>query len=309
MNFTDSSEKNTEESSSTYTLRAISPFTDANVTEEARAAGKPKGTYAREFLEEHLGEPITSWIRSNALVASMDEDLAESCGAVLSRDRYEICLSVQEAQAYRAVLNINSNAELKRMLFDNAAYLHYQAAQELARRETVPRGISMKLALFCELAGRDKHIVDEAWLCMFFTSRPDAYEKYLDSIDAIRELKKLSPLGWSIVHRGEVTTVKIRQPEGYDYGVWRVQIILNEDNPGLHGNIPLYPLTNRLLVADPGFNGLKMMKDGIPLPAMHFINDRCELHLYTNGISEEKNPVTVADAAVLICESVETHML
>lgn len=309
MTFMTDSDQKTDDSSSTYTLRSISPVTDIHVTAEAKTAGKPKGSYVREFIEEHLGDPVTSWTRSNTLVASMDEDLAESCGATLSRDCYEICLSVQEAQAYRRLLNINSNADLKRVLFDNAAYLHYQASQELARRETVPRGISMKLSLFCELAGRDKRTVDEAWLCMFFTPRPDAYEKYLDSIDAIREMKKLSLHGWTVVHRGEIATVKIRQPEGYDYGAWRVQISLNDDNPGLHGNIPLHPLTNRLIVADPGYNGIKMMSNGIPLPAMRFINGRCELHLYTNGIPEDDNPVTVSDAAALIYESVESYML
>lgn len=309
MVFMTDSDRKVDDSSSTYTLRSISPDTDIHVTAEAKTAGKPKGSYVREFIEEYLGDPVTSWIRSSALVASMDEDLAESCGATLSRDRYEICLSVQEAQAFRRLLNINSNAELKRVLFDNAAYLHYQASQELARRESLPRGISMRLALFCELAGRDKHSVDEAWLCMFFTSRPDAYEKYLDSIDAIREMKKLPPHGWTVVHRGEGATVKIRQPDGYDYGAWRVQISLDDDNPGLHGFIPLHPLSNRLIIADPGYNGIKVMSNGIPLPAMRFVSGRCELHLYTNGIAEEDNPVTVSDAAVLLCESVESHML
>ncbi|MCX0498987.1 hypothetical protein [Erwinia billingiae] len=309
MNFYNPSEKSVDESSATYTLRSISPVTDANVTEEARTAGKAKGTYAREFIEEQLGDPITSWIRSNGLVASMDDDLAQSCDAILTHERYEICISVQEAHAYRALLNINSNADLKRVLFDNAAHLHYQAAKELMLRQTVPRGTSMRLALFCELAGREKQVVDEAWLQVFFNPRPDAYEKYLDDIDAVRERKKLPALGWSIVHNGQGATVKIRRPDGYDYGAWRVQISLHDDNPALHGNIPLYPLSSRLLIADPGYNGITMMKDGIPLPAVRFIGGRCELHLYTNGVSEENNPVTVSDTAVLICESIESHML
>lgn len=309
MNFNNASEKNMDEGSATYTLRSISPVTDANVTEEARAAGKPKGTYAREFIEEQLGDPVTSWIRSNGLVASMDEDLAQSCSALLSKESFEICLSVQEAQQYRALLDINSNADLKRVLFDNAAHLHFQAAKELMLRKTVQRGISMRLALFCELAGREKHVVDDAWQRIFFTPRPDAYEKYLDDIDAIRELKKLLPFVGSIVHHGQGATVKIRQTYGHDNGIWRVQISLNDANPGLNGLLPLHPLTHFLLIADPGYNGIVKMKDGTPLPAMRFISGRCELHLYTSGISEVEYSVSVSAAAELICEGVESHML
>jgi len=309
MAFMTDSDQKADDSSSTYTLRSISPVTDLHVTAEAKTAGKPKGSYVREFIEEHLGDPVTSWTRSNMLVASMDEDLAESCGATLSRDCYEICLSVQEAQAYRRLLNINSNAELKRVLFDNAAYLHYRASQELARREVVPRGISMKLALFCELAGRDKHTVDEAWLCMFFTSRPDAYEKYLDDIEAIRERKKLPPLAWSVVHRGKGATVKIRRPEAYDDGAWRVEVSLAEGGPDLYKSIPVETLPSRLLIADPGYTGIVQRRDGAWVAAMRFINRRCALHVYTNGVSEESNLSMITDVASHLCGYVESHML
>ncbi|MDF7662854.1 hypothetical protein PUG81_28230 [Erwiniaceae bacterium L1_54_6] len=309
MNFYDPSEKSVDESSTSYTLRSIPLFLDVNVTDEARAAGKPKGTYAREFLEEQLGDPVTSWIRSHALVASMDEDLAESCGATLSRDRYEICLSVQEAQAYRRLLNINSNADLKRVLFDNAAHLHYQAAKDLMLRQTVPRGTSMRLALFCELAGRDRPVVDEAWLRIFFSSRPGAYERYLDDIDTVRELKKLEPLTWAVIHRGSQVKVKIGQPPGCQNGTWRMHI---EVNPGVgmtSQRIPVYGIPSRLIAADPGYSDVVKMGENHFEHAMKFHAGRCELHMYTSGVAEENNPSPPAAAAQMIAEYLQGWLL
>lgn len=309
MNFYNPSEKTADENSTTYTLRSISPVTDANVTEEARTAGKPKGTYAREFIEEQLGDPITSWIRSNGLVASMDEDLAQSCGSLLTSDRYEICLSVQEAQEYRALLNINSNAELKRVLFDNAAYLHYQAAKELMLRQTIPRGLSMRIALFCELSGRERQVVDEAWLRIFFTSRPGAYEKYLDDVDAVRELKKLEPLTWSVIHRGSQVTVKIGQPPGYQNGAWRIHIELNPGVGMVSQLVPVRGLPSRLIAADPGYSGVIAVRDHQFEHAMKFQNGRCQLHMYTTGVAEENNPSPPAVAAQAIAEYLVSWLL
>lgn len=302
MNFYDLSETSVDESSATYTLRSISPITDANVTEEARAAGKAKGTYARGFLEEQLGNPVTSWIRSNGLVASMDEDLAQSCGALLASDSYEICLSVQEAQAYRSLLRIESNADLKRVLFDNAAYLHFQAAKEVMLRQTVPRGISMRIALFCELAGRERHVVDEAWLRIFFTSRPGAYEKYLDDVDAVRELKKLKPLSWNLIHKGSQVTVKIGQPPGYQSGAWRIHIELNPGVGMMSQLVPVRGITSRLIAADPGYSGVIALRDNQFKHAMKFQNGRCQLHMYTIGVAEENNPSPPAIVAQTIAE-------
>lgn len=309
MGFFTEQKPGSEESASTYTLRGITPLTDTYIATQAKASGKPKGTYAREFIEEQLGNPVSSYIRSNSMIRSMDEEIAEFCGAVMAHESLSICLSVQESDAYRALLGIQSDKELTHILFDNAAYLHSLAAQTLKGRTALERGISLKLALFCEMAGRNGSVVDAAWKQLFFSARPDAYEKYMDEIDAVREQKKIAPLSWTVIHAGPLATVKLRQPAQSNPDVWRVQIVINDSFSMPSYLIEIPPIPSRMLVADPGFSGVIILRDGQSRPAMNFINGRCELHLYSIGVAEADNPVPADKSARFIWEHVENQVL
>lgn len=89
----------------------------------------------------------------------------------------------------------------------------------------------------------------------------------------------------------EVVTCEVTQPEGYDFGAWRVVVTVRDDVPG---RIPeelgfsLPDLPKRLCHPDQGYfcatgrGILGSLKNGSWMG-----------HVYSNGVAEEENPTTI----------------
>lgn len=298
-----------EENSSTITLRGVSGSADQNAAAQAKKAGKPKGTYVREVLEETLGDPVGNFARTSPLSLSMDEEIAAYAGGNLDEKSYQNYFPLWHSLAYREVLGLNSDGDLRNILFSNAAVLFTRAGQVLIRSDDILRGVAVAFALFCEVAGRDEQTIENAWEKIFRSDVPGERERYLQHIDEIRIMKKLEPLNPVIEYSPEWGNIRIIRPAGYDHGAWRVFITLNKTTEDIPWTIRFPVLSGRLLTADPGYTAMARDSAGAGQPGFRFRNRRCELHLYTNGIREDDNPVTPQDVAWHLAAAVEDNQL
>ncbi|MDX5628408.1 MULTISPECIES: hypothetical protein [unclassified Brenneria] len=298
-----------EENNSSLTLRGISSLADQNASAQAKKAGKPKGTLVREFIEEGLGDPLANFARTNPVSISLDEELAEYVGAKINDKSYQNYSSSLHNEVFRLLLNLNKNSELKSILLANTPCLFTRADQVLVGSESILRGVSLTFALFCELASRDRETIEQGWKRIFRSEAPGAHERYLQQIDEIRRIKKLDLFNPAIELSPEWGNIRVYRPESYDHGAWRVLITLNNDKDNIEWSIRFPVLNGRLLTADPGYSGMAGRSSAECQPGFRFINRRCELHLYTNGISEDENPITPQDVIHHLVDAIESNML
>lgn len=90
--------------------------------------------------------------------------------------------------------------------------------------------------------------------------------------------------------------IKIIQPEGYDFGAYRVTIQLDDDEKEIIRDRPLTfkipRLSYRSILSDDGYRMAEFVNDEVILGGM-IIDGIWRGHVYSNGIGEEKNPVSI----------------
>lgn len=298
-----------EESNSSLTLRGFSTTFELNSSAQAKIAGKPKGTFVREYLEESLGDPLANFARTNPVSISLDEELADYVEGKVDEKSYQNYGSVQHTPIFRQLLGLNKNVDLKKILLANTPCLFTRADQVLVGSEQILRGVSLAFALFCEIASRKRDIIEQAWKQIYHSATPGAYEQYLQQIDEIRRIKNLDLLNPGIEFSAEWGYIRMHRPESYDHGVWRVQITITDDKVNIERCIDFPVLSTRLLIADPGYAGLASANFASNQPGFRFINRRSKLHVYTNGVSEDENPTTPQDVIHALVNAIEFNML
>ncbi|HIF6410017.1 TPA: hypothetical protein ACX33O_004542 [Klebsiella pneumoniae] len=260
-----------------YTIRNIPGYLDYIITSQAASAGKPKATWLREFLADTFRDDISNFIRKSGLVASLDAELFEYLTASADPNGYS-GLQPGINEGYISFLNLKSDDDLKRILFNNAPYLRDMARERMAGIGYFRRGLSLELALFAELAARDEAIIRMAWDKAFYSPQPDAENQFYKHIDSVRLLKKLSPLVPGFVTEGSFVTLYSYRPVSYGGAAWRVQVMLKDDHNGkTPAPVPKFP--GWVIVADPGYTTSLSSPDGTG-PAYFFRNRRCEFHVY-----------------------------
>lgn len=108
--------------------------------------------------------------------------------------------------------------------------------------------------------------------------------------------------------------VHIYRPEGYDFGAWRVAMILRNPQESYYGDSPipfaLPELKKRRIASDKDYASVL----GIP-DEKNFVNyelggvfhdGRWFGHLYSNGCPEEDNPTSIEDVRAALHKSVTT---
>lgn len=292
----------------TYTLRNIPAELDRVISELAISAGKPKATFLREFLEASFHDVIDQFSLRSPLVTTLDDALASELGATVMKQRYQSHYITRWNREYQALLGISTEEELRRVVLNNTPYLRVRASQVLKGWSAIPRGVSLTFALFAEIAGQDKATIDRAWTNIFYSELPDARHLFYRDIDAIRALKKLHAVcGYSWTK--DDITVRIYRPEDYGYGAWRVLLVLDEKVISQTWNIPFPELEGRLFIADPGYNAMISHEPEKWDRAFRFVNGICELHLYSNGVAEEKNPTPLPAVSEALIGAVVTELL
>ncbi|MBL1657429.1 hypothetical protein ELD45_30385, partial [Klebsiella pneumoniae] len=81
---TEQNENAEKGSTRTLTVRNMPFDVDNEITEQARAAGKSKSDFVKEFLSASFGDLIGNFMRGNGLVALMDKDVATMMKAALA---------------------------------------------------------------------------------------------------------------------------------------------------------------------------------------------------------------------------------
>ncbi|MGH2304453.1 hypothetical protein ACRCHC_21320 [Enterobacter hormaechei] len=292
----------------TYTLRNIPADIDRVITDLATHARKPKATFLREFLEDSFRDVIDGFALKNPLIASLDDELASYLGAEVMEKRYQSHYITRWNQEYQKLLGISTEEELRRVVLTNTPFLHARADQVLKGWEKIPRGISLTFSLFAEIAGRDRETIDSAWNRIFYSQLQEKKHRFYQDIEAIRVLKKLPVLSGYRWTKDDIT-VRIYRPEDYAYGAWRVALTLPENYALQMWNIPFPELEGRRFSADPGYSALISAEPDRWDQAFRFVDGNCELHLYTNGVEEDKNPTQLPDVAQALIKVVEYNLL
>lgn len=111
-----------------------------------------------------------------------------------------------------------------------------------------------------------------------------------------------------IFRNGEISmNIEITQPEGYDLGAWQTIIKLDDEEKEIVKDRPLafkIPRLNyRNILSDDGYRMAGFINDEVKLGGLFKDGIWCG-HVYSNGIAEEKNPVSIASVKI----SLEEHI-
>ena len=187
--------ENTEKGSTrTLTVRNVPLDVDTEITEQAKAAGKSKSDFVKEFLSASFGDLIGNFMRSNGLVALMDQDVAKMINARLSDHWFDSAQTLAENRIWCRLLGIHKQEDLQRIMRDGVPLLELRAEQ-LRDVTHLPHGTSLAFALFIEAARRDLATLIKVHKSLFFLQKE---ESFLAMVDQIREALRLPPTERSV---------------------------------------------------------------------------------------------------------------
>ncbi|TKD99234.1 hypothetical protein FCU54_25760 [Escherichia coli] len=191
----DEQNENAEKGSTrTLTVRNMPFDVDNEITEQARAAGKSKSDFVKEFLSASFGDLIGNFMRGNGLVALMDKDVATMMKAALADYWYDSAQTLAENRAWCRLLGIYKEEDLQHIMRNGVPLLELRAAQ-LPGITHIPHGTSLAFALFIEAARRDLPTLIRVHKELFFLQKEG---DFLDMVDQIRQALRLPPTERSV---------------------------------------------------------------------------------------------------------------
>ena len=186
---TEQNENNEKGFTRTLTVRNVPLDVDIEITEQARAAGKSKSDFVKEFLSASFGDLIGNFMRGNSLVALMDKDVAGMMGAALADYWYDSAQTLAENRTWCRLLGIYKQEDLQTIMRKGVPLLELRASQ-LPDITHIPHGSSLAFALFIEAARRDLPTLIEVHKQLFFLQKEG---DFLDMVDQIRDALRLPP--------------------------------------------------------------------------------------------------------------------
>ncbi|ECG3145585.1 hypothetical protein EWJ82_19925 [Salmonella enterica subsp. enterica serovar Weybridge] len=186
---TEHNESNKKGLTRTLTVRNMPVDVDTEIAEQAKAAGKSKSDFVREFLSASFGDLIGNFMRGNSLVALMDKDVATMMKAALADYWYDRAQTLAENRAWCRLLGIYKKEDLQQIMRNGVPLLELRAAQ-LSGVTHIPHGTSLAFALFIEAARRDLPTLIRVHKELFFLQKK---EDFLDMVDQIRQALRLPP--------------------------------------------------------------------------------------------------------------------
>lgn len=184
---TDQNENDEKGFARTLTVRNVPLEVDIEITEQAKAAGKSKSDFLREYLTACFGDLIGNFMRSSGLVALMDKDVAGMMNAGLADYWYDSAQTLSENRIWCRLLGIYKQEDLQRIMRDGVPLLELRAKQ-LHDVTHIPHGTSLSFALFIEAARRDLATLIKVHQSFFFL-QPE--KDFLDMVDEIRDALRL----------------------------------------------------------------------------------------------------------------------
>ena len=102
--------------------------------------------------------------------------------------------------------------------------------------------------------------------------------------------------------------IEITQPEGYDFGAWQAIIKLDDAEKEIVKERPLVfkipRLNYRNILSDDGYRMPGFVNDEVTLGGIFKDGIWCG-HVYSNGIAEEKNPVSIDSVKIGLEERIK----
>lgn len=181
-----------DEASRAMTLRKIPADIDAAITDQARLTGKSKNDLVLELLTSTFGDLLGNFVRSSELVALMDKEVARLTDREMMSQNFESNLTPIYNREYCRILALKNEDDLKRVMMNNIPYLELRSKQlRFGMVPFLPKGISLTMALFCEVAGRDGLTIEQFYTSLWFVVER---EQYYREINEIRAAKSLLPV-------------------------------------------------------------------------------------------------------------------
>ena len=181
-----------DEAIKAITLRKIPADIDTAITEQASLTGKSKNDLVLELLTSTFGDLLGNFVRSSELVALMDKEVARMTDREVILQSFESNLTPIYNREYCRILALKNEDDLKRVLMNNIPYLELRSKQlRFGMVPFLPKGISLIMALFCEVAGRDGLTIAQFYTSLWFVVER---EQYYRAINEIRAVKSLLPV-------------------------------------------------------------------------------------------------------------------
>lgn len=300
-----------DEETTVYTIRGIRKSLDDTITDLATAYGKPKATLVREFIEKYFSDHIRNFELHSTLVSTFDAELADYIKVKILDDRYSNYHITRTNHVFLKLLGIDSEEQLRTLLLNNAPYLRLRADQVCAGFACIPRGLSLTFAMFAELARRDGATIREAHDTIFNLLRLDEKsDRFYRHINEIRAAMKRPPVlpDTAISESGEKVTVTVYSPEDYAAEAWKVHIRLKDGVRSPESGFAFPALEKRLFIPDQPYRKVMISDSDEWDMGFAFRNGVCELHLYSNGIPEDENPVPLKQVVSELISSIESRL-
>lgn len=300
-----------DEETTVYTIRGIKKSLDDTITDLATYYGKPKATLIREFIEKYFSDHIRNFELNSSLVSTFDAEIADYIKAEILEDRFSNFHITHTNHVFLKLLGIDNEEKLRTLLLNNAPYLRLRADQVCTGFVNIPRGLSLTFAMFAELASRDNGTIREAHDKIFnLFGLDESSERFYRHINQIRAEMKRPPVlpDTKISDAGEKVFVTIYSPEDYAAEAWKVHIRLKDGVRSPKSGFPFPALEKRLFIPDQPYRKVVISDSDEWDMGFMFKEGVCELHLYSNGIPEDENPVPLKKVVSELISSIESRL-
>ncbi|HAU5565735.1 TPA: hypothetical protein JD264_18230 [Serratia fonticola] len=300
-----------DEETTVYTIRGIRKSLDETINDLATYYGKPKATLIREFIEKHFSDHISNFEMNSPLVSTFDAEIADYIKADILDDRYSNFHITRTNHVFLKLLGIDSEEQLRTLLLNNAPYLRMRADQVCAGMVRIPRGLSLTFAMYAELARRDAAIIREAHDTIFnLFNLDEKSDRFYRDINQIRAEMKRQPVlpDTAISESGEKVIVTVYSPEDYAAEAWKVHIRLKDGVRSPKSGFAFPVLEKRLFIPDLPYRKVMISDSDEWDMGFAFRDGVCELHLYSNGIPEDENPVPLKRVVSELIGSIESRL-
>ncbi|WP_282497942.1 hypothetical protein [Pantoea stewartii] len=300
-----------DEETTVYTIRGIKKSLDDTISDLATYYGKPKATLVREFIEKYFSDHISNFELNSPLVSTFDAEIADYIKAEILEDRYSNFHITRTNHEYLKLLGIDSEEQLRTLLLNNAPYLRLRADQACGGMANIPRGLSLTFAIFAEVASRDSATIHKVHDTIFNPfNLEEKSELFYRHINQIRAEMKRPPVlpDTAISESGDKVIVTVYSPLDYAPGAWKVHIRLKDGVRSPKSGFALPRLEKRLFIPDQPYRKVQISDSDEWDMGFAFRNGICELHLYSNGIPEDENPVPLEQVVSELIKSIESRL-
>lgn len=267
----------------------------------------------RELVNMPMGSFIHVFCQKSPLVTSLDLEVAKYIGGTSLPVWQTAPLNHFVDASYRELLGIHNEGDLTRILMQNAKDLHMRAVQAIPYGTQFLGGMSMYLALFCEVARRDEITIEAFWTNIVrywgaWYQRQDFYQhiNQLRSVNGLPAANALTASG----AQGVYTRVEIFQAENGQEGLSHVLMTLRTENTrslpaSVFERFALPYCNGNMLAPDPGYGVPYIHPNNALGMGFRFKEEICSLHCYSVTDARIGPTQTLSEVAIALVSAVD----